>query len=570
MSKFLDYVHSLIKAHVPYIWLTTHEEERLIQELSVGIGGNTDKYETFIWSVCRGVCTPKEMHESGPTQADGFADSKAPNAAIDKMLSYSSKKNCILIMRDFHTVLTQPVPRLLRDYYTQMIKNKKTLIFVSPMVAHGQGGSKPGIEPTLEKLVTVTEYDLPKAPDIKQRIIHTISKGKAFKVKAEKTGKKIKTILDYTDEEIDAFVRALQGLTQVEIDNSINTSLVHNKKLDIDFLLQQKKQIIKRSDILEYIDVRPGFEEVGGCDQFKDFVALYSDQFSPEAKEFGVDPLRGIILTGVPGCAKSLSAKALAAYWKLPLLRLDVGKVMTGLVGGSEAKMREVISVVESSAPAVLWIDEIEKSLSGTKSSNMSDGGTMSRVFGTLLTAMEERLEGVIIIATANDISALPPELLRRFNEIFFVGLPTDNERKEILDIHLKKRGRDPKKLNLAVAKIMKATKNYTGSEIEKAVKESIVRAFRDGKRNINTADLLSAIADTKPISRIMSDKIEELNDWAKGKARYASSELEAIHNPPKKKAKGKVSSADELLDGDDDIDLLATDDETVRDLEVE
>lgn len=572
MSEFLDYTHSLIKAHVPYIWATTHEEERLIKDISVGIGGDTANYEVFVWSVPRGICTPAELHESGDTAIESFQGTAGPNAgnAIGKFLGYNSKKKCILIMRDLHTVLVQPLPRILRDIYKQMIKSHKTLIFVSPSVAHGQSGNKSGIEPTLEKLITIIDYNLPTSTDIRQSINGTLSKAKSFKKQQEKNGKKIKTLLDYEEEELAASTRALQGLTQVEVDNTISTSLVHKKKLDIEFLLQQKKQIIKRSDILEYIDNRPELSEVGGCDSLKKYFELYKEQFTPEAQAFGVEPLRGVILTGVPGTGKSLSAKAVAASWNLPLLRLDIGKVMSGLVGSSEARMREATQTIVSCSPSICWVDEIEKGLSGTKSSGMSDGGTMARVFGTFLTAMEEGMKDTIVLATANDISALPPELIRRFNEIFFIGLPTDNERAEIFAIHFAKKGRDPKKLKLGMKGIIKASKGFTGSEIEKVVKESIVRAFIDGLRPIKTKDVLTAIANTKPISKVMGDKIQELNDWAKSKARYASSELEVQHNPPKKKAKGgKSMAADELLDGEDDLDLLAPEND-VRDLEVD
>lgn len=228
----------------------------------------------------------------------------------------------------------------------------------------------------------------------------------------------------------------------------------------------------------------------------------------------------------VHNCGKSLIAKAVASTWKIPLLRLDIGKVMAGVVGASEEKMRQVIQQVEAVAPCLLWIDEIEKSLSGTKSSNNSDGGTLSRVFGTLLTAMEERMENVVTIATANDIQALPPELIRRFNEVFFVDLPTDQEREDILKIHLSKRGRDIEKLGINKDAFIKATVGFTGSEIEKAVKEAIAKAFVENKVDIDESCLLAAAEGTKPISQIMKEQIDTIRHWAENRARLASTPL--------------------------------------------
>ena len=200
---------------------------------------------------------------------------------------------------------------------------------------------------------------------------------------------------------------------------------------------------------------------------------------------------------------------------------------MTGLVGGSEGKMRDVIKTVKSMVPCILWIDEVEKSLSGTKSSNFSDGGTLSRVFGTLLHAMEEELEGCTIIATSNDIGALPPEFIRRFNDVFFVDLPGPDERWEIFDIHLKKRGRDIKNFEKHKQDLLLASTNYTGAEIEKAIKDAIASAFHNGHQDVNYKDILAALASTKPIAKVMKDKINKIREKARGHYRYASSYAE-------------------------------------------
>jgi SpoVK/Ycf46/Vps4 family AAA+-type ATPase len=275
---------------------------------------------------------------------------------------------------------------------------------------------------------------------------------------------------------------------------------------------------------LEFIDTKVETKDVGGLDLAKDYLVRYSNAHSKEAQAFGVEPLKGVLFTGIPGTGKSLLAKALGHLWKIPLLRLDMGKVMDRLVGSSEDRMRQVIAVAEAMAPCIVWIDEIEKGLSGTKSSNFSDGGTLARVFGTLLTAMAEGMKGVTMIATANDIGMLPPELIRRFDEVFFVDLPGPEERWQILGIHLGKRGRDLKNFSSFKKEYLEASEGYTGAEIEKAVSAAIARAFYAGDKDVKTIHVLEVLKDTKPISKIQADKIIKLQKWALDHARYASS----------------------------------------------
>lgn len=548
----IDQIKAMVRAHVPIIWVVTHEEERFINELSKEIGEALKK-EIWTWSSYQGII--KYTGETVTHRASGEWD-KTWNAqlALEKINGYkysSDKRGAIFVLKDFHTVLTQPVPRQMRDMYISLVDSQKTLIIVSPCLAHGPSGRSPGIEPTLDKQVTVVEYELPDHNYIVERAKETINHVK----ENNPNPKTSKTKLDYSDEEYRVFGRALQGMTEVEIDNALFTCLSHIKRIDERRLLHEKKQVVKRTDILEYIEQSPMMEDVGGLDEAKKYFTLYADQFDPEAKEFGVEPLRGVLLTGVPGTGKSLLAKAIAACWKLPLLRLDVGKVMTGLVGGSEEKMRMVINQTEAIAPCILWIDEIEKSLSGTKSSNFSDGGTLARVFGTLLTAMEERFEGVVVVATANDISALPPELIRRFNEVFFVDLPVPEEREEVLRIHLKKRGRNLEDLDIDVPAVIAASHMFTGSEIEKAVKEAITRAWRDGKREVNTQDLVGAMKDTKAIAKVMGEKIGQIRDWARDRARYASSLAAANAAPGAQKVTTSGGTELDLASDLDDLD---------------
>jgi len=257
--------------------------------------------------------------------------------------------------------------------------------------------------------------------------------------------------------------------------------------------------------------------------------------FTQKAQEFGLSQPKGILLIGVQGCGKSLTAKEVASHWKLPILRLDIGAVFSGIVGSSEENMRRAIKTAETLAPIILWIDEIEKGLSGVQSSTFSDAGTSARVFSTFLTWLQEKTAPVFVIATANNIQLLPPELLRkgRFDEIFFVDLPSIQEREEIFGIHIKKRKRNPEKFDLKL--LAQESQGYSGAEIEQAVVSSLYDAFLEN-RDINTKDVSRNIKQSVPLSVTMKENIEATRGWAKDRARYASSPVK--ENIPTKERK--------------------------------
>ena len=287
-------------------------------------------------------------------------------------------------------------------------------------------------------------------------------------------------------------------------------------------ILDEKRQVIRKSGLLEYYPVQEGLRQIGGLDYLKYWLGRRAPAFSEAARRFGLPEPKGLLLLGVQGCGKSLTAKAVAAQWHLPLLRLDVGRIFSGLVGSSEENLRKAIRVAESVAPAVLWIDEIEKGLSGIASSGMTDSGVTARVFGTLLTWLQEKTAPVFVIATANRIEALPPELLRkgRFDEIFFVDLPTPEERQEIFDIHLRRRGRDPARFDLS--ELTRLSPGFSGAEIEQAVVEGLYHAFADGKE-LEQAHLVGAISETMPLATTMKEEIARLREWARTRTRPAS-----------------------------------------------
>jgi SpoVK/Ycf46/Vps4 family AAA+-type ATPase len=261
---------------------------------------------------------------------------------------------------------------------------------------------------------------------------------------------------------------------------------------------------------------------VGGLDQLKEWLRGREAAFSVRAREFGLPYPKGLLLIGVPGCGKSLTAKAVAHAWSQPLLRLDVGRVFGSLVGSSEENIRRVIQVAEAVAPAVLWIDEIEKGFAGT--SGVGDSGTSARVFSTFLTWMHEKRSPVFVMATANDIRALPPEMLRkgRFDEIFFVDLPYQEEREEILRLHLTKRGRDPERLGIDVAAVAGAARDFSGAELEQVVVAALFREFA-AVVPMDTEMLLATVAETYPLAQTMQESIAAMREWARHRARYAS-----------------------------------------------
>jgi SpoVK/Ycf46/Vps4 family AAA+-type ATPase len=290
---------------------------------------------------------------------------------------------------------------------------------------------------------------------------------------------------------------------------------------DVPIILSEKEQIIRKSGMLEYYRATEAFDNVGGMAELKDWLRKRRMAFSDDARKFGLPTPKGVLLIGVQGCGKSLCAKAVASLWRVPLLRLDLGRVFSSLVGSSEQNVRQAIQIAESVAPAILWMDEIEKALAGTQSSSFSDAGTTSRVFGTFITWLQEKTAPVFVIATANSISQLPPELLRkgRFDEIFFVDLPDRSEREDIFKIHIVKRGRDPEKFDMK--KLADTSEGFSGAEIEEAVASALFDVF-DTHQELTTESILQNLQATFPLSRTMKEEIENIREWAQDRARPA------------------------------------------------
>ncbi len=388
----------------------------------------------------------------------------------------------------------------LRDTY-------KSIVIVAPLLR---------IAPELTKDVTVVEFGLPRPEDFNlllDRIIEDV-----------KDNPQVSIDLDADARE--RLLHAARGLTLKEAENVFAKTLVLDGKIDADdvsIVFSEKQQIIRKSGLLEYYEARDEFAHVAGLGNLKQWLSKRTIAFTDRAAKFGLPSPRGIMLLGVQGCGKSLCAKAAAGLWKLPLLRFDLGRMFSSLVGSSEENIRRAIQTAESIAPAILWIDEIDKALAGSGGGSAgSDGGTSARVFGTLLTWLSEKTAPVFVIATANDISHLPPELLRkgRLDEIFFVDLPDEEERHEIFRIHLLKRDRDPQGFDLPA--LARASEGFSGAEIEEAIISALFDAFSQ-QTKLDTEVIQVNLAETVPLSKTMNEELNRMRNWAVGRARPAS-----------------------------------------------
>jgi len=318
---------------------------------------------------------------------------------------------------------------------------------------------------------------------------------------------------------LDTIVRNLRGLTRRQAVRIISDTVAGNFRFDdddINVVIAGKRRIIQRGGLLEYIQTPLDLSEIGGMTRLKKWLNQRKDAFSPDAVQFGLQPPRGVLMLGVQGAGKSLCAKAIATAWHQPLLRLDPGSLYASFIGESERNLRDALRQTEMMSPVILWIDEIEKAFASA-ASRSADGGLSQRMFGTLLTWLQERQAPVFVVATANDIGALPPELLRkgRFDEIFFVDLPDAGVRREIFAIHLRKRKRDPSQFDLDA--LAHASEGRSGSEIEQAVISALHEAYAD-KTELDTERILTALNDSPPLSVTMAESVQCLRAWAKGR----------------------------------------------------
>jgi hypothetical protein len=486
----------LLRARYPLIYIPTYEEERVeaaIREEAANQGNRA----VYTWDFVDG-------YQGNPNDA-GFGR-RNPLQALEFVEKLSASASAVLILRDYHRFLEDvAIARKLRNLARLLKSQPKNIVLLSPRIA---------IPDDLTEVLTVLEFPLPAAPEIKAEIERLLiaTGGNSLSAKV-----------------LDDLVRSCQGLSMERIRRVLARAIATHGELqpeDVDLVLEEKRQTIRQTQILDFYPATEQISDIGGLDNLKDWLLRRGGSFTEKARQYGLPHPRGLMLVGIQGTGKSLTAKAIAHHWHLPILRLDVGRLFGGLVGESESRTRQMIQVAEALAPCILWIDEIDKAFSGLGS--RGDAGTTSRVFGTFITWLAEKSSPVFVVATANDIQALPPEMLRkgRFDEIFFVGLPTQEERKAIFNVHLS-RLRPHNLKSYEIDRLAYETPDFSGAEIEQTLVEAMHIGFSQN-RDFATDDILEAASQIIPLARTAVEQIQKLQEWAaSGRARLASK-----HNP--------------------------------------
>ncbi|MBI3656084.1 MAG: AAA family ATPase [Acidobacteria bacterium] len=493
----------LIRASYPLIWVFSFEEDRVVavvRAIAARLSEDRGKRRAvYLWSASQGL-----RDDAGKVVAqESFED---PTAALVHVIE--SPEDAIYIFLDMHHHFTPVTTRLVRDAARAVRTTRKSVLFLSPFFQAPE---------ELHKEVSLAVFQLPDRGQLEPMI--------------ERVADELKTegvSVDLSQEKITLLARAAAGLTLNEAERALQRAAVVASGLTpaaARILVEEKTQIIRKTGILEYYHSSESFRDVGGLENLLEWFQARAAVFSGVARYAGLPQPKGVLLVGVPGCGKSLSARALAGAWGVPLIRLDVGRIFGSLVGSSEANLRRAVQTAEAVSPCVLWIDEVEKGFAGV--GGQGGGGVADRVFGYFLSWLQDKKSPVFVVATANDPSGIRPEFLRqgRFDDIFFVGLPGKAEREAILKIHLSKRKRDPMRYDLG--RLAEAGATFSGAELEQAVVSGLFRAFEAG-RELEMADVHAAIRETFPLAKSRAKEIAALNQWAATRAKSANRPVEA------------------------------------------
>ncbi len=488
MNSWCNNLELLIKSRTSLIWIKTKEEERLEKILKITCE-RLNKKRFICWDC---VCGIKGLlNEEGKF-------SNNPLGVLNWLREQSSEVSTILLVKDFHKFYDDPsINRTIKELSSILKETNHNLIFSSHLLPSSE---------ELDELMTIINLPLPD-----QKELRNLIKKIAFNTNS-----------NLEDQDLNELSMASSGLTEIKVMQVTAKALAQRGKIskeDIKDILEEKKQVIARSEILEFFEGKSSQDDIGGLKVLKVWLNQRYRAFSKEARDYGLPIPKGVLLVGAQGTGKSLTAKSISKSWSMPLLRLDVGRLFSSLVGSSEARTRETISRAEAMSPCILWIDEIDKGFGGDA---RSDGGTSQRVLASLLTWMAEKESSVFVIATANAIDKLPAELLRkgRFDEIFFLDLPNSEERLSILDLHLKKRRPS---YNFPLTTIIDRTDGFSGAELEQAVIEGMHISFSEN-RELMEKDLIKAVSELVPLSRTAKEQIDLLKEWSStGRARSAS-----------------------------------------------
>ncbi|WP_330204889.1 AAA family ATPase [Cyanobacterium sp. DS4] len=491
MNQFNQEFSLLLRACYPLIYIPSQEEER-VEKAITSVAQSLGNRHTYIWDFVEG-------YQDNPNNAN--FGRRNPLQALEFLEKLPSNTGGVFILRDFHRFLEDiSISRKLRNLARSLKAQPKNIVIIAPEV---------NLPTELREVFTIIEFALPQAEEIKSEIQRLLSA----------------TRQNLSEQFLGELVRSAQGLSLERIRRVITRAIAQNGKLegeDVELILEEKKQSIRQTQILDYYPTKEQISDIGGLDNLKEWLLRRGGAFSESARAYGLPYPRGLLLVGIQGTGKSLTAKAIAHHWHLPLLRLDVGRLFSGLVGESESRTRQMIQIAEALSPCILWIDEIDKGFAGAD--GKGDSGTTSRVFGTFITWLAEKQSPVFVVATANNIQTLPPEILRkgRFDEVFFVGLPSQAEREAIFTVHLN-RLRPHNLQTYDIKRLAYETPEFSGAEIEQTIIEAMHIGFSEN-RDFTTEDILSAASQIIPLARTAKEQIEFLQNWAtSGKARLAS-----------------------------------------------
>jgi ATP-dependent 26S proteasome regulatory subunit len=521
----------LIDSSTPIVAMETVEEVRAVRMVRAACSALN--LAAFEWSVASGLMRcGSSVGEivTGHEFSGGAAGGYVPTESIEQNAKalYNSREpaqmlsnleaisvEAAFILKDLHRHMDDPVVvRRLRDVGQRFASNRKTVILTAPKLE---------IPPELRSLVEFFELPLPDRERLRQIIDETlvrIGKTHTLQRKLDSAG-------------LDAIAENLRGLTEEEAERAISQALVTRYALGPEIVtdvLENKKALLKRSEMLEFVEATDKLNGVGGLENLKQWLAKRRGAWEDSAREFGLEPPHGVIILGVQGCGKSLCARAIAGEWELPLVKFDTSAVYDKYIGETEKRIRKVFQVAEGLAPCVLWIDELEKVFAGSGADSASaDAGVSSRLLAAFLSWMQDRKAPVFVAATCNNVSVLPPELIRkgRFDELFFVDLPNQAERKQIFAIQLTRRKRNPE--NFDLDRVSAAANGYSGAEIDAAVQTAMYVAYSN-KQDLSAETLVEALRATVPLSTTRAEEIEALRDWANKRAVPASAKAEAAH----------------------------------------